>query len=177
MFVLAAEFLAEAIRTNKKIEGITIFRQEQKISQYADKTTLLLKPTESALRESLLVLTDFQSILGLKVNTDKTKVIRIGKWGDNRTKLCEDLNLDWTQKCDCLGITYDLDNFDRISDLNIEKKISEIKTIINLWNLRYLTPFGKIKIIKSLLIFKITHVLLSLPTPSNEIFDKLNMLF
>ena len=162
LFVLAAEFLSEAIRTNTKIVGIKIFEQEHKISQYADDTSLFLKPLESALRESMLVLSEFQSISGLKVNNEKTKVIKIG---------------EWTQKIDCLGVSYDVDKFDTISDQNVEKKIIDIKKIINLWNARYLTPLGKVTIIKSLLISKITHVLLSHPTPSTYILNKLNIIF
>ena len=45
--------------------------------------------------------------------------------------------------------------------------------LINIWSGRYLTPFGKIIIIKSLLISKITHVLLSLPTPKKSTFEKI----
>ena len=125
----------------------------------------------------MLVLSEFQSISGLKVNTEKTKVIKIGDWGDNRTKLCTELNLEWTHTFDCLGVSYDIDNFDNISDQNVEKKKIDIKKIINLWNARYLTPLGKVTIIKSLLISKITHVLLSLPTPSTYILNKLNIIF
>ena len=39
LFVLAAEFLAEAIRTNKKIEVLTMSKQEHKISLHVDDTT------------------------------------------------------------------------------------------------------------------------------------------
>ena len=45
LFVLAADFLAEAIRTNTNIKGITIHNKEHKLSQYADNTTLFLKFT------------------------------------------------------------------------------------------------------------------------------------
>ena len=105
----------------------------------------------------------------------KLKVIKVGGWGDDI--LCNDLNLEWTSKFDCMGISYDINNFDAIADQNIEKKIIEIKKLINLWNARYLTPFGKITIIKSSLISKITHVLLSLPSPSAQSFDTLDSIF
>ena len=177
LFVLAAEFLSEAIRVNTKIEGINIHDHENKVSQYADDTSLFLKATEKILRESIAVLNDFETISGLKINTEKTKVVKVGGWGDDRTILCKDLNLEWTTKFDCLGISYDVENFDNIADENISKKINEIKKLINLWNSRYLTPFGKITIIKSLLISKITHVLLSLPTPSNDTFNTLDSIF
>ena len=107
---------------NTKIEGINIRIHEHKGSQYADDTSLFLKATEEALRESIVVLNDFETISGLKMNTEKTKVIKVGGWGDDRTILCKDLNLQWTTKFDCLGITYDVENFDQIADQNITKK-------------------------------------------------------
>ena len=93
LFVLAAEFLSEAIRVNTKIEGINIHNHEHKVSHYANDTSLFLKATEEALRESIVVLNDFETISGLKVNTEKTKVIKVGGWGDDRNILCQDLNL------------------------------------------------------------------------------------
>ena len=177
LFVLAAEFLAEAVRSNKNITGITIYEQEHKVSQYADDTSLLLNDNEENLRECMAILSEFELISGLKVNKEKTKVIKIGKWGDNRTILCRDLNLEWTQKFDCLGISYDIGNMERISDMNIEKKIGEIRKTTALWNSRFLTPFGKVIIVKSLLISKFTHVLLSLPSPSTYIYKVLENIF
>ena len=34
----------------------------------------------------------FEAISGFKVYTEKTKVMKIGGWGDNMVKLCKDLN-------------------------------------------------------------------------------------
>ena len=59
LFTLAAEFLSEAIGTNTKIEEIKILEQNHKISQHADVTSLFFKPLESALRESMLFLSEF----------------------------------------------------------------------------------------------------------------------
>ena len=49
LFVIVAEILAEAIRSNKNIEGITIYKKEHKISLYADDTTLITKANESSI--------------------------------------------------------------------------------------------------------------------------------
>ena len=58
---------------------------------------------------------------------EKTKVAKLGVWGDNRNILCQDINLDWTQKFTLLGIKYNIDNINNITDNNIEQKIGEIK--------------------------------------------------
>ena len=120
LFVLAAETLAKAIRSNKEIKGITLYRQEHKISLYADDTTLGLQPTENNIRNCMQTLKEFEQVSGLKVNKEKTKVAKIGAWGDNRTILCRDLKLDWTQEFVSLGITYNINEFNRITDINID---------------------------------------------------------
>ena len=177
LFVLAAEFLAEAIRTNTNIEGLTLHQKEHKLSQYADDTTLFIKYKEKCIRSCMETLWEFQLISGLKVNTEKTKVIQIGVLRDNRMRLCEDLNLIWSQKFTSLGIYYDIENMDNITDQNIENKMKEINKLIITWSGRNITPLGKIAIIKSLLISKFTHILLSLPTPSEDTITSLDNIF
>ena len=49
---------------------------------------------------------------------------------------------------------------------------------INNWTKRDLTPFGKVTVIKTLVISKIVHILLALPSPSEKLFTKIEkMLF
>ena len=177
LFVLAAEFLAEAIRTNTNIKGITILNKEHKLSQYADDTMLFIKPEEQCIRNCMGTLWEFQMISGLKVNTEKTKVIKIGGVGDNRIQMCTDLNLIWTQTFTALGITYNVQDIENITEQNIEIKKKEILKQIMIWNCRNITPLGKITLIKSFLISKITHILLSLPTPNEEMMKNLEIIF
>ena len=166
IFVLAAEIMATAIREDKQIEGIEVYKDEQKISLYADDTTLYLSAKESNLIAALETLKQFQGISGLKVNIDKTKIIKIGVWGDSRDIYCSERNLIWTNKFVSLGITFDVDSIEKITEINIEQKIIEIHKLIRLWFPRFLTPIGKIIIIKSLLTSKFIHILLSLPSPT-----------
>ena len=125
----------------------------------------------------MLTLGEFEEVSGMKVNKEKTKVVKLGGWGDNGTILCEDLKLDWTQEFISLGITYNINQFHKITELNLDTKIKEIQKLIKIWNARFLTPFGKIVIIKSLLISKITHVPLSLPSPNQESFKYMEEMF
>ena len=45
---------------------------------------------------------------------------------------------------------------------------------INNWLKRDLTPFGKVTVIKTLIVSKIVHILLSLPSPNKATFNKIN---
>ena len=98
LFVLAAEILAEAIRNNKQIEGLRFFKKEHKVSEYADDTTFLIKPKESSIIGCMSTLKKYEMVSGLRVNTEKTKVLKIGGWRDSRTILCQNMNLEWSQK-------------------------------------------------------------------------------
>ena len=76
-----------------------------------------------------------------------------------------------------LGVEFTT-SLEDISDRNIEKKLFDMQKEINVWMKRDLTPFGKITVIKTLVISKIVHIFLALPSPSEKIFVKIEkMLF
>ena len=149
LFVLAAKFLAEAIRKKTNIKGITIHNKEHKLSQYADDTTLFTRYDEQSIRSCMTTLVEFERISGLKVNKEKNKVVQLGASGDNRMELCTDLNLIWSQKFPALGITYDVQNMNETADQNIVIKLKEINKLIMIWSGRNITPLGKTVLIKS----------------------------
>ena len=88
LFILCAEILAETIRKNENIKGITINEQEIKISQYADDTTLILDGSTVSFTTSLQILDLFKEISGLRLNNKKTVALWIG------TNTGKEANLD-----------------------------------------------------------------------------------
>ena len=78
IFILCAEILSIRIRQNKHIKGILIGKNEIKISQFADDTSLFLDGSEQSLGASVNELNTFASISGLRMNFSKTNVIWIG---------------------------------------------------------------------------------------------------
>ena len=177
IFVLAVELLGESIRAHKSIQGYKIKNREHRVSQFADDTTLFISRSERNLRLCMTLLEEFYLVSGLKINVDKTKVVKFGADRDSRDILCPDLNLIWTDTFTSLGIDYDVNHLDKITELNIEPKISEIDKLIGIWQSRNLTLIGKITLIKSLFISKFIHILLSLPSPQDNLFDKIDSLF
>ena len=79
LFVLAVELLACKIRQDKEMQGIKIFRKELKISQFSNDTTLLNSNRNSVSR-ALNVLDNFGNLLGLRLNSSKTKALWLGSW-------------------------------------------------------------------------------------------------
>ena len=70
-----------------------------------------------------------------------------------------------------------MNKLNEITDLNIQMKLGEIQQLIRIWSTINLTPYGKVTIIKSLLISKIKHILQSLQSPSLSCFNELNNAF
>ena len=61
---------------------------------------------------------------------------------------------------------------------NYESKIDVLERVVNQWKNRQLTVTGKITVIKSMILSKLTHVLTSLPKPSEELITRLeNMMY
>ena len=176
IFVLCAEFLAHVIRENSDIKGIKVHNREVKISLYADDTTIYIKAERESMSGVMRVLDWFKKISGLGVNTEKTKVVKIGRSRDRSIAWEGKYNLKWTGEFEVLGISYNILKMGEISDYNILNKLKDIKKIIAIWKTRKLTPYGKVVIIKSLLFSKFTHILLSLPTPGKETFKTINNL-
>ena len=69
------------------MKGIYVNGIEHKITQFTDDTTLILDGSKDSLIATLNVLEIFGSISGLQINTEKTKLIWIGKNDTLVTKL------------------------------------------------------------------------------------------
>ena len=100
---------------------------------------------------------------GLKVNIKKTKIGWFGVKSNSKIKLCPELKLEWIYKFRLLGITFTTD-LAGIGDINYKNKIDDIKKLFKNWQYRYLTPYGKITVIKSLALSKLIHLVCVLPS-------------
>ena len=177
IFVLSVELLGTAFREHTQLQGYRVGNREHRVSQFADDTTLFITSSEMNLRLCMNILGEFYLVSGLKINVDKTKVVKFGRDRDSSDILCPDLNLIWTKKFTSLGIEYDVSDLDNITQLNLDPKITEIDNLIKIWQIRNLTTIGKITVIKSLFISKFIHILLSLPSPTESTFEKIEAIF
>ena len=75
------------------------------------------------------------------------------------------LGLKWNKSVKVLGIVFTCNDTDQLQKKKNYNKLQDIRTQIWLWNCRGLSLFGKVTIIKSLLLPKILHVFSVLTTP------------
>ena len=94
-----------------------------------------------------------------------------------------DMNFTWdpggpeNSKFKYLGIYFST-NVQNIVDLNFNNKLQEIEKTFRIWNKRNLTPFGKITVIKTLALSKLTYLFTNLPDPDKDFLKHLEkMLF
>ena len=119
-------------------------------------------------------LSNVEHVSGIKINTDKTKVIKIGGWRYSRIIHWPKHNLIWAYKFKSLGIEYDTSYMDHITKINL-KGMKEIRRLINICTPRNLTLFGKITLIK-ILSLKVTYILLSHQNPKIQTLQEIDSL-
>ena len=169
LFVLAIEVLLIAIRSNPRIEPykyeLNILDKiiSQKVEAYADDVNIIMPRSEQSIREVIATLDRFEKIAGLKVNKDKTQMLRIGKGAASDPVLCNDLELKWVTRLKILGIH--LSATPSEINKNFEDKIEEIESLLNRWTFRNMTVYGRIRVVKSLALSKITHLVQIIPNP------------
>ena len=177
LFILCAEILAIMIRNNKNINGIIINNKEHKLSQYADGTSFILDGSSKSLNSTLDVLFEYSKFSGLKVNFEKTHAVWIGINKYSTSSIKPRWKLSWGKtEFKLLGINFHV-NLESMQGINFNEKIQKIRSLIKLWKRRYLTPLGKITVIKSLLLPILNHLFISLPNPTDQILKELSNIF
>ena len=177
LFLLCGQILSFLITNKKELKGIILGLNEYKITQFADDTTIIMDGSQSSLEAALNTIETFGSMSGLVMNTSKTKIIWIGRKRYSKDKLNVKSRLEWgITEFNMLGIEFNVD-LEKMPKINYEIAISRSKHLLNKWEHRHLTPFGKITIIKTFVISKFNHLFISLPSPDSmtirEISDML----
>ena len=162
LFLLAIETLAISIRENPEIDGIKVGKNEIKLLQYADDTTAVLSNLNSTIT-LFQHLNLFKNVCGLDVNSSKTEGMWIGSLKSNEGK---PLGINWPSKpIKALGVFFTYDQT-LLYEKNFRDKLDKMKKLTYIWSSTGLSIYGKVTIIKSLLIPKLVYASSLLPTPA-----------
>jgi hypothetical protein len=168
LFILCVEVLANMIRDNENIVGIKINEAEHKLSQYADDTELLLEGDQNSFESSFSTLETFGAVSGLKLNHGKTSIIWLGSKKNSNTRYMNHLRMDWNPpKFKVLGVWFTNDNKQCVN-INFNEKFEEAKKLFLQWTKRIITPLGRVAILKSVILSKLTHLFMLLPNPPDH---------
>jgi hypothetical protein len=176
LYLIGAEILSLMIRNSKIIKGIKMKDSENLLAQFADDTTMYLDGSEKSFKEAINILRRFSKMSGLKINAEKTQVVCIGSLKMTDIQYMRDQNFVWNPGVfKVLGITFST-NLNSIVKLNFDDKLTTLRKILFSWKKRHLTPYGRIVVLKSLVVSRITHLFINLPDPSAEFLSELNKL-
>ena len=102
----------------------------------------------------------------------KTKTAqRIGALRHSDVNFCPEYNFKWTNNfVAALGVTF-ASNPQLVMKLNFLPELQNIELTLNNWQRRDLSLIGKITILKSLALSKLTFFVTVLPKPDNFFFD------
>jgi exonuclease III len=178
IFLLCSQILNIAINNNADIKGITINGMDYKMLQYADDTTIILDGSESSLLATLNLLDNFHNISGLKINIDKTNAVWIGSKKGSQEILCKHYKIIWVGVHDFKYLSVILNtDLDAIVNVNYTSTMQAITKQVHHWSKRFLTVLGRIVVVKTLLLPKLNHLVLSLPTPSSDVTKNITSTF
>ena len=170
LFTLCAEILAETIRKNENIKGITINEQEIKIIQYADDTTLILDGSTVSFTTSLQILDLFNEMSGLRLNNKRTVALWIGANTGKETNLPPEKD-----KVKALGVWLST-NPETTIEANYNEKLTKVRNSLSCWELRRLSLLGKITVLNSLIASQLVYILSPLPT-NHKVIGEINNIF
>ena len=171
LFILCIEMLAHKLRKNLDVKSFSHNNLSHLLEIYADDLSIFLHPDSNNLRNTLKTLDDFYYLSGLKISVSKTKAVWFGNASNSNEILCPDLGLKWVKTFELLGINFDNNLLNMNS--NFDSKVLKIEKLLAHWSYRYLTPFGKVTVIKSLALSKLSHVAMVVPNPSKIMIRKL----
>lgn len=164
-FILSVELLAIKIR-NSTITGITLPNlQHIKIKQLADDTTLFLHD-RSDLDKAILIVNKFTQFSGLKLNVNKTKIMKMGC-----QNIPDNLPFECVKKIKVLGITFCSWTMARNVEENWTERIEKLNNLIKSWSARDLSIHGKVVIIKTFLLSQFNFVMQSIGLPEKILIN------
>ena len=137
---------------------------------------------ENLLRNVLEISLFFANLSGLTINYQKSVVIWLGSKKNNDERFLRDKNFTWdpggpdNTRFKYLGIWFST-NIELITQINLENKLTEISKICNIWKKRSLTPYGKITVLKTLALSKLTYIFMNLPDPNQDFLKRLDSIF
>ena len=170
IFIIAIEILGIRVRNSRSITGLNFGNNAKsvKIAQYADDCMLFLN-NKDELCSAIGILRKFGYISGLILNLKKCECLTIGTY--NRNELSS-FGIKWPTSIKYLGINMGNDKKSNCIK-NWDGKLDEIEKLLQTWEKRELTLFGKVLVVKCLAVSKVVLCASTLPVPK-QFIDQLN---
>ena len=146
LFAYFIEPLAQAIRENRRIQGVTVCGVEHKVGLFADDVIAFLERPGESLPELLDLLNTYGQLSGYKINITKTQVLTINYTPTKEIR--EKFNLNWNlKKINYLGVEVTR-NISGLYRANYDKMNQELLKDIHRWITLTLDFSSRIELIR-----------------------------
>ena len=168
IFNLVIETISIKIRSNKDIKGIEVYGSKKLLGQYADDMWTATQFNEKSYKTQLHLFNEFGSNTGLKINYNKTEILRIGSLHHTNAMWYSDLPLKWSDgPVKILGLNV-FPKLSQTCDVNYSNALAKSANILARWSNRDLSLIGKRHIVNTLVISQFLYLFQILPSPSME---------
>ena len=176
LFIICIELLSNQVLKNPDIKGIYINGKEFKTSLFADDASFIMDGSRRSFETLIYVMDNFTNISGLKLNSKKCQILRIGTTKQTNIEFLKKRKFSWnSEEASCLEMVFKT-NKENVISSNLEPKINEFKICLQQWSHRKLTLMGKIVVIKNFALAKLIYPLTSLQNPSKETIKRIEQL-
>ena len=160
-FLIIAEILALALRTNKEIDGIMIREIKNILNQFADDMDIATICNEKSLRAIYSELDKFHHQSGFTVSYDKTTLYRIGSLRHSDAQLYDMTEYIWSNRdITVLGVII---AHEGIVEKNYNNMQEKVKNILGKWYNRGLSLIGKVRVVNALVASLFVYKMMVLP--------------
>ena len=161
-FLVIAEILAIALRSDSDIEGITINQIKHLLNQFADDMDIFSKCTKKSIQAIYNQLEKFRLQSGFTVSYDKTTLYRIGSLRHSNAQMYDMSQYIWSnQDIKVLGVTIAHED---IINKNYKDIIEKVKNKLNSWHNRQISLIARVKVVNTLVASLFVYKMTVLPT-------------
>ena len=171
-FLVIAEILALALRSNEDIDGITIQDIKNLLNQFADDMDIFSLSSEKSIKAILEELDKFKLQSGFTVSYEKTTLYRIGSLRHSDAQMYDIDQFKWTNEdINVLGITI---AHEEVVLKNYLPVVEKARNVLNTWYNRGLSLLGKIQVVNTLVASLFVYKMMVLPQIPEKVWKNMD---